>query len=61
MIRSTTMGLWRTNDPKFTTILGDGSGRDAYIVLNDGGLQPAPMLKGLAPKNDYNMSNKVYP
>ena len=61
MNRSTTMGMWRTNDVKFTTYMSDGSGRDAYITLNDGGLQPAPMLKGLAPKNDYNTSNKVYP
>jgi len=60
MNRSTTKGIWRTNDVKFTTYQGDGAGRDSYIILNDGGLQPAPMLKGLAQKDDYNKSAKVY-
>ena len=50
MNRSTTVGLWRTHDTKFTTIQGDGSGRDAYITFNDGGLQPSPNVKGLLPK-----------
>jgi hypothetical protein len=28
----------RTEHIKFTTYHGDGSGRDSYIILNDGGL-----------------------
>lgn len=38
MNRSTTQGLWRTNDVKFTSYQGDGYGRDSYIIMNDGGL-----------------------
>lgn len=28
----------RTNYPKYVSYFGDGSGRDTYVVLNNGGL-----------------------
>lgn len=28
----------RTCDPKYANYFGDGSGRDTYVVLNNGGL-----------------------
>ena len=51
--------LNRTEHVKFTTYMGDGSGRDGYIILNDGGLIPAPTFKGMAPKNDYMAKHKI--
>lgn len=59
MDRNTNFTLYRTNDPKFTTYQGDGSGRDTYIVLNDGGLQPDPMRKGLNNDARFNLSSKA--
>ena len=50
MNRNPCQGLYRTQDPKFTTYGGDGSGRDTYIIFSDGGLQPEPQLKGLGAK-----------
>ena len=45
-------GLSRTFDPKYTHYNGDGSGRDSYIVTNNGGLYP---LDGLCiPYTGYN-------
>jgi hypothetical protein len=34
--RETTMA--RCNYPKYASYMGDGSGRDTYVVLNNGGL-----------------------
>ena len=45
--------LKRTEHIKFTTYQGDGSGRDSYIIFNDGGLIPAPNYQGMAAKCDY--------
>ena len=59
MNRMTTLGMWRTEHVKFPTYHGDGQGRDMSILINNGGLIPSPMFKGLAPKNDYNKSVKV--
>jgi hypothetical protein len=28
----------RTNHPKYASYFGDGSGRDKYIIMNNGGL-----------------------
>lgn len=59
MDRNTNFSLYRTLDPKFTTYQGDGSGRDSYIIFSDGGLQPEPGRKGLAPKQDFKAGAKV--
>ena len=31
----------RTNYPKYASYMGDGSGRDSYVILNNGGLANA--------------------
>ena len=31
-------GMARTNHPKYASYFGDGSGRDKYIIMNNGGL-----------------------
>ena len=36
--RSTSKGLERSYNPKSTSYFGDGSGRDNYIIYNQGGL-----------------------
>jgi hypothetical protein len=33
---ATSMG--RSHNPKYASYMGDGSGRDTYVVLNNGGL-----------------------
>jgi len=40
MNTSVKVGLYRTDHPKFTTYRGDGSGRDTYVIFDDGGLHP---------------------
>ena len=56
-MNSTGKDLYRTYDPKFTTYRGDGMGRDAYIMHNDGGLINATQFpKGLGPKNPWQQS-----
>ena len=45
--------LKRTEHMKFTTYQGDGSGRDSYIIMNDGGLIPQPQYHGIGAKCDY--------
>ena len=40
MNTSTTQELYRTFDAKFTTYRGDGSGRDTYVIFEDGGMMP---------------------
>ena len=53
--------LYRTNDPKFTTYQGDGSGRDTYIVYDDGGFL-APRRRGsLNFRDTYNQSVRAGP
>ena len=34
----TEAGICRTYNPTYASYSGDGSGRDAYIILNNGGL-----------------------
>ncbi len=31
-------GMMRTHNPTYASYSGDGSGRDSYIILNNGGL-----------------------
>ena len=31
-------GMMRTHNPKYAGYSGDGTGRDSYIILNNGGL-----------------------
>ena len=33
--------MFRTFAPKYASYMGDGSGRDTYVVLNNGGLAHA--------------------
>ena len=42
MNRTTFIGNYRTEDPKFTTYWSNGTGRDSYIVFDDGGMHPLP-------------------
>ena len=53
-----TVGLNRTNHPKFTSYTGDGSGRDQYIVFCNGGLQPQRNFnfKNTRPQDTFNAS-----
>lgn len=46
MNRSTLLPLYRTDHQKFTTYRGDSSGRDTYVIMSDGGMQPEPFRKG---------------
>ena len=34
----TEAGIMRTYNPTYASYTGDGSGRDGYIILNNGGL-----------------------
>lgn len=46
---TTEAGISRTHNPTYASYLGDGSGRDAYIILDNGGLtkemKPSMMQK----------------
>ena len=46
--------LYRTFDPKWVTYLGDGSGRDSYIVFNNGGLNELRQYRG-SQYNGFNL------
>ena len=35
-------GMMRTHNPTYANYSGDGSGRDSYIILNNGGLAREP-------------------
>ena len=54
MNTSTTTELYRTHDPKFTTYRGDGSGRDTYVIFEDGGLMPLYNAVGMKQRDTYN-------
>ena len=41
--------LYRTGDPKYTHYPGDGSGRDSYIIMNNGGLTQDRVDKKVRP------------
>ena len=51
--------MHRTHDPKFTTWQGDGTGRDTYILNNDGGFHVPKDNKGLKPKSNYMKGFKI--
>jgi hypothetical protein len=38
-------GLYRTDHPKFPTYRGDGTGRDSYIIFEDGGFQASTFAR----------------
>jgi hypothetical protein len=38
------LNLNRTFNPKFTSYMSDGKGRDSYIMMNNGGLNQARIL-----------------
>ena len=39
---STEAGMMRTHNPTYASYCGDGTGRDSYIILNNGGLSRSP-------------------
>ena len=60
MRNMTLAGLSRTDHCKHTTYRGDGSGRDNYVIINDGGLvSPTRTYQGMSERNDY-MSKTNY-
>ena len=46
--------LYRTYNPKWATYLGDGSGRDSYIIFNNGGLNELRQYNG-SQHNGFNL------
>ena len=46
--------LYRTSNPKWVTYLGDGAGRDQYIIFNNGGLNELREYRGSQP-NTFNL------
>lgn len=59
MNRSTLLSLYRTDHQKFSTYRGDNSGRDTYVIMSDGGLQPEPFRRGYKGRDSYNTASKV--
>ena len=50
--------MQRTEHIKHTVYLGDGQGRDNYIIHNDGGLiKPMRQYAGMQEKTDYMRNN----
>ena len=50
--------MQRTEHIKHTVYLGDGQGRDNYIIHNDGGLiKPMRHYAGMQEKTDYMRNN----
>ena len=45
------LGLHRQNTPFWYNYLGDGNGRDNYIIFNNGGLNEQRMYNGSKPSN----------
>ena len=41
---STEAGIMRTYNPGYANYAGDGTGRDSYIILNNGGLTKEPKM-----------------
>lgn len=60
MNRSTILPCHRTDHQKFTTYQGDGTGRDSYIIMSDGGMQPEPFRRGILGRDHFsNHAQKV--
>lgn len=58
----TTASIYRTYYPKYVTYTGDGSGRDSYITLGNGGLHELRYYKGSQPRPGFdNMKAKPKP
>ena len=49
-----TTTIYRTYYPKYTTYTGDGSGRDSYVVMGNGGLHGLRDYQGSKPRHPFN-------
>ena len=59
MNRNTTVSSNRTENIKFVTYGGDGSGRDQHIIFGSGGLCFHPFRPGAQKRDDYDVNGKV--